>query len=68
MFKQIISYYEIFKWKFQIHISAGTLFLIGTVLVLTSTVLYGKYAKQGGGSSTHTPAKMKRKSSPVAEY
>lgn len=56
------------KFFFEFLISAGTLFFIGTVLVLTSTVLYGKFAKQGGSSPTQTPSKMKRKSSPVAEY
>jgi len=59
---------SIFSYLVLDDLTAGTLFLIGTVLVLTSTVLYGKYAKQGGGSSTHTPTKVKRKSSPVAEY
>jgi len=59
---------SIFSYLVLDDLTAGTLFFIGTVLVLTSTVLYGKFAKQGGSSPTQTPSKMKRKSSPVAEY
>lgn len=45
---------------------AGPLFLMGTVLVITSTVMYGKYAKP---DTTHLiSSSKKRKSSPVANY
>lgn len=46
---------------------AGPLFLMGTVLVIGSTVMYGKYAKP---DNTHQPQSFvkKRKSSPVANY
>lgn len=51
---------------------AGVLFMMGTVLVVISTVMYGQYAKQGGSPITahiNQPNQTKkRKSSPVANY
>jgi len=46
---------------------AGPLFIMGTILVIASTVMYGKYAKPDSPYHTQTSAK-KRKSSPVANY
>ena len=46
--------------------------MMGTVLVVISTVMYGQYAKQGGSPITahiNQPNQTKkRKSSPVANY
>ena len=57
------SYYPIF-----IRIGAGTLFIMGTILVISSTVMYGQYAKPDSAIPSPNPQASKRKSSPVANY
>ena len=58
---------------FLLFLVTGPLFLMGTILVITATVMYGNFAKQVNSYPSvpshvqKTPPK-KRKSSPVANY